>query len=326
MWLTLAILAYFSLALASFLDKYILGGALPSSKIYTFYTGFLSSLAILIVPLGVFLSLGPLPFLQKIFPEGLGILFIPNLYLILLSFGTGIVFLLALFVYFKGICDFEVSRIVPSVGGMTPIFTLILVYLFTFIPLELGFQKRILSFNEYLALTFLIMGSVILTLHQKKFSTLGSLRISIIASFLFSLDLILTKLVYTFLPFWTGFIWIRLGEFSGAMFLLFFLEVRKNVFRHEKGFARKIAPLFILTKGAGAMGRVLQSGAIYLGPLVVLPIINALSGVQYVFLIILASFLFLKFPKILKEEISKKVLIQKTLAVWLVVAGLFLLL
>lgn len=325
MWLTLAILAYFSLALSSFLDKYILGGPLPSPKIYTFYTGFLSFSAMLIVPFGIFLSLGPLPYLQRIFPEGLGILFIPDISLILLSLGTGMIFLFALFVYFKGIYDFEISRIVPAVGGMAPIFTLILVYFFTFIPLELGFQKRILSPNEYLALAFLVMGSIILTLHRKKIATFESLKASMIASFLFSLDLILTKLVYTYLPFWTGFVWIRLGEFLGAIFFLFSFEVRTNIFRHEKGFGRKIIPLFVFTKGAGATGRVLQSGAIYLSPLVFLPIINALSGIQYVFLIILASIFFLKFPKILREEISKKVLVQKTLAVWLIVAGLFLL-
>jgi len=325
MWLTLAILAYFSLALASFLDKYILGGPLPSPKIYSFYTGFLSLSVLLIVPFGIFLSSGPWPYLQKIFPEGFKILFIPDFSLILLSLGTGIIFILAIFVYLKGVYNFEISRIGPAVGGMTPIFTLILVYFFTFIPLELGFQKRVLNPKEYLALFFLVLGSVILTLHQKKLTTLRSLKVSIIASFLFSLALILTKLVYIFLPFWTGFIWIRLGEFLGAMFFLFSFDVRTKIFRHEKGFGKKVVPIFIFTKGAGAMGGVLQGGAIYLSPLIFLPIINALSGIQYVFLIIIATFLFFKFPEILKEEISKKVLVQKTIAVWLIVAGLFLL-
>ena len=60
-------------------------------------------------------------------------------------------------------------------------------------------------------------------------------------------------------------------------------------------------------------------------PLIVLPLINALGGVQYVFLIILATLFFFKFPEILKEEISRKVLLQKTLAIWLIVAGLALL-
>jgi len=39
----------------------------------------------------------------------------------------------------------------------------------------------------------------------------------------------------------------------------------------------------------------------------------------------LAILFFFKFPKILKEEISKKILLQKTIAIWLIVAGLVLL-
>jgi len=325
MWLTLAISAYFFLALASFLDKYILGGALPSSKIYTFYTGILSLLAILIIIFGSFLSLNYFPLLQRFFPEGLGFLFIPELHLILLSLSTGIIFLLALLVYFKGVHGFEVSRIAPAVGGITPIFILILIYLFTITSLGTDFQKRILTPREYSALAFLILGSIILTLHREKLTTLKGLRIAIIASFLFSLEFVLTKIIYTRLPFWTGFIWIRAGEFLGAISLLFFSDVRNRIFRHGKGFGKKIAPSFILTKTSGALGRVLQSAAIYLSPLAFLPIINALNGIQYVFLIILATVFFFKFPKILKEEISKKVLVQKTLAVWLIVAGLFFL-
>lgn len=325
MWFTLAILAYFSIALAAFLDKYILGGPLPSPKIYSFYIGLLSLSVLLIVPFGILLSLGPFPSLEIIFPEAFEIFFIPSFSLIILSLITGIIFLLALFFYYRGVYDFEISRIGPAVGGIVPLFTLALIYFFTFIPLNLGFQRQVLIPREYLALIFLVLGSIILTLHREKLATFKSLKISIIASFLFSLAFVLTKLVYTFLPFWTGFIWIKLGGFLGALFLLFSYEIRKGIFRHERGFGKKIALPFIFARGAGAMGGVLQNGAIFLAPMIFLPLINALTGIQYVFLIILATLLFFKFPQILKEEISKRVLLQKTLAVWLIVAGLALL-
>ncbi len=326
MWLTLAILAYFFIALAAFLDKYILGGPLPSPKIYSFYAGLLALSVLLIVPFGVLLSLEFIPSLQVIFPEAFEILFIPSFSLVALSLATGIIFLLALLSYYKGIYNFEVSRIGPAVGGIVPLFTLALIYIFTFIPLELGFERKALIPREYLALIFLVLGSVVLTLHREKLATLKSFKISIIASFLFSLTFILTKLVYTFLPFWTGFIWIKLGVFLGAMLLLAFSsELRKGIFRHKKGFGKKIALPFIFARGAGAIGGVLQNGAIFLAPMIFLPLINALTGVQYVFLIILATLFFFKFPKILKEEISKRVLLQKTLAIWLIVAGLALL-
>jgi len=55
------------------------------------------------------------------------------------------------------------------------------------------------------------------------------------------------------------------------------------------------------------------------------PVIHALNGTQYVFLFIFSIFLSLKFPQILKEEISKEVLFQKIIAILLIGGGLTLL-
>ncbi|MCD6178159.1 hypothetical protein J7K03_02835 [bacterium] len=325
MWLILAILAYFFLALSAFFDKYILGGGLPSPKIYCFFAGVISVSALGIIPLGVLLSLGPFPALSKIFPDGFALFFIPAPELILLSFFAGISFLSGLLIYYKGVYKFEVSRIAPAVGAGVPIFTLLLVWIFTFFPFLNEFQYRALIAREYFALVFLVGGSVILSIHREKLATFQSIKISAIASLLFSLSFVLTKLVYSFLPFWTGFIWIRVGVFLGALSLLVYPEVRGSIKKPAKGFAKRVALPFLFAKASGAIGGVLQNGAIFLAPLVFLPIINALSGIQYVFLMILATLFFFKFPEILKEEVSKKVLVQKTIAVWLIVAGLFLL-
>ncbi|MBU4129141.1 hypothetical protein KJ582_03390, partial [bacterium] len=54
-------------------------------------------------------------------------------------------------------------------------------------------------------------------------------------------------------------------------------------------------------------------------------VISALIGVQYVFLLFFAIVISLKFPKVLKEDISKKTIFQKTFAVLLLGAGLAIL-
>lgn len=312
MWFTLAILSYIFFALATFLDKYILGKVLLSPKIYSFYTGVLALSVLLLIPVGYLVS-------SEFF-------FIPSLPLIILSLVTGITFVLFLFSYYKGIRSFEVSRIVPAVGGITPIFILGLVYLLVFVSPNLGFQKRILTPREFLALTFLILGSVILTLHRKKLATLESLKISIIASFLLGLSFVLSKLVYVFFQsFWPGFIWIGLGQVLGAMFFLVFREVRNEIFAKKGILRKKVAFTFLSAKIAGSLGSILQNGAIFLAPVIFISMINALSGIQYVFLIILTTLFFFKSSKILKEEISKRVLLQKALAVWLIITGLALL-
>ena len=75
----------------------------------------------------------------------------------------------------------------------------------------------------------------------------------------------------------------------------------------------------------GGSGAVLQNFAINLAPLAFLPLINALEGFKYLFLLILAAIFSFKFPSVLKEKFNKEVAIQKSVAVVLLISGLFLL-
>jgi len=326
MWLTLAISSYFLLSLAVFLDKYILGGELLSPKIYAFYVGILSIGVLFLVPIGILFSHEFFYSFGFSFLENTTFFIIPNLYLIGLSLLAGIVSLSALFFYYQAINSFEVSRIGPAVGGTVPIFSLILIYLFAFFPFEIGFEKLTLGVSEISALFFLVSGSVVLTIQKEKLATMKSLKISLLASFLFALTFVLSKIVYNFLPFLPGFIWMRLGEFLGALsFLLLFSEVRNNIFKPQTILKKKVALPFAFSKAAGAISSILQNRAVFLAPIIFLPLINALAGIQYVFLIILATIFFFKFPKIFKEQISRKVLLQKILGIILIISGLAIL-
>ena len=73
------------------------------------------------------------------------------------------------------------------------------------------------------------------------------------------------------------------------------------------------------------MANVLQNWAISLAPLVYIAVINALQGVQYVFLLIFAVLLSVKFPQILREEISGNIIFQKAVAILVIALGLAIL-
>lgn len=324
MWLIIAIIGYFFLGFASFLDKYILGGAILSPKTYCFFAGVTSVFVLLIIPLVLLASFLPSRFISGFLPEVSDVFFIPDIQLILLSFSAGWSFLFSLFIYYKGVYEFEVSRIAPAVGSGVPLFTFLLIYILNlFYPNSL-FRYE-LSEHMYLALLFLVGGNLTLTISKNKLATLESLGISTLAAFCFSFSFLLSKIIYLSLPFWVGFIWINMGTFLGALVLLLIPEVRKAIKRPKKKFLRKKLFPFMIAKVSGALGGILQNAAIFLAPLAFLPIVNAMAGIQYIFLIILATLLFFKFPNILQEEISKKVILQKTIAIWLIVGGLFLL-
>ena len=140
LWLIVIISAYFIFAIVSLGDKYLLIGP-PNPKSYSFYVGVLWILALFLIPFVGFS--------------------VPDLYQIPLCFLAGAVYIFALLGFFEGLEKFEASRIVPAIGGILPLFTFALVYLFS------G-RKEILDFREGLAFVLLILGSIFIVWEPSK--------------------------------------------------------------------------------------------------------------------------------------------------------------
>jgi len=298
-WLLVAILSYLLLAITFLVDKYLLTGPIPSPKVYSFFVGFLAILVLVLIPFVDFR--------------------VPEISQIVLAFLAGGFFLFGLFWFYRALQIFEPSRIVPAIGGLLPLFTFGLVYISSR-------GKEVLTFAEFSAFILLVIGSILITYQKAKKISLKSLRMSSITALMFALHFVLIKYVYMTQPFWSGFIWIRIGEVLAALCLLFFIkEIKKEIFKQKASFQKKTAGIFLANQGLGTGGAILQNWAIALAPLAYVAIINALSGIQYVFLLIFAILISFKFPQILKEEISKKIIFQKIIAILLIGGGLALL-
>jgi hypothetical protein len=115
-----------------------------------------------------------------------------------------------------------------------------------------------------------------------------------------------------------------IGTFLVALCFLASKEVRQAIFRKKEILKKKTALIFLSNQAMGGTAYVLQNWAIALVPLGFLAFINALEGTKYVFLLIFAVLLSLKFPKVIKEEISKRILFQKLFAILLIGTGLVL--
>lgn len=289
-WLVVIVLAYFLFAIVSLVDRYLLIGPL-NAKIYTFYVGVLGILALLLIPLVGFS--------------------IPGREKVLFCLLAGVVYIFALFAFLFGLERFEASIIVPAVGGFLPIFTFVLVYFFS------G-GKEILNLREFLAFILLIFGSMIICWKGFLKISFAGLGISLVTALFSAFSLILAKYVYLMLPFWTGFIWIRVGAFLTVLFFIFIKEVRKEVFIKRPNLNRKTGILFFFAQVIGGGAFILQNWAIALAGLVYLSVINALQGIQYVFLFVL-TILFLK------EGREKKDIFQKIIAILFIGAGLVIL-
>lgn len=183
-----------------------------------------------------------------------------------------------------------------------------------------------LSSVEVISFLSLVLGSILIVIEKAKNIFGKSFIFSIGAAFYFAIYFVLAKFVYDSISFINGFVWIRLGTFLAALFFLFFREVRKNIFALKpKELNFKTTGIFIGNQIMGSLGAILQNWAVALAPLVFVAFVNSLQGVQYVFLLIFTIIFSFKFPKILKEEVSRKIIFQKIIAILLIGGGLVLL-
>ena len=294
-WILIVVIAHALNAVNFVLDKFLLSKAVKDSFVYTFAIGTLGILVLLLIPFGFEF---------------------PGWYLLSVNLITGVFFILALQFFFRSLQMNEASRIVPLIGSAIPVFTFILSFVFL--------SER-LGRNEIIAFLFLLIGTYIITADpsvkgKKKFSISG-LGIAILAAFSFSISFVLNKYIFESQPFFSGFIWIRIGSFLTVLLML----TKKNRISVKHVFtktSRKIKSLFIANQFIGACAFLILSYAISLASVT---LVNALQGVQYAILLIMAFIVSVKYPKILSENFTRSILTQKILAILFIGVGLFLL-
>ena len=297
LWLLFAISSYFLYAIAALIDRHLLKSSIPSPNVYCFYVGILGILALFLIPLGFS---------------------IPHPFLILISLLAGAVSIFSLWRFYIALKQFDASVVLPAIGGIMPVVTFFAVYFI--------FQEReMIAIEKVAAFICLILGSILISMEEKKSITLKSLQHSFLIAILFSAALVLSKYIYSKEMFWSGFIWMRIGAAGTALLFLFSKEVREEIFRKKASFKKKTMGLFLSNQTLAAAAFILQNWAIALVPFIYLAVINALEGTKYLFLLIIVAVLSIKYKNILKGEISKENLIQKAVAVLLISVGLAIL-
>ena len=299
-WILLVIIAHFFNAGIFIIDRYLLKKGFPNPLSYTFYVGILSIFILLLIPFGFSL---------------------PAISQIILALVAGGIWLLALFVFYTALHQGESSRVVPTVGGFIPLFTLVLSFIF------LGER---LNPRELIAFCFLVGGGVFLSLlvtraqnfsSNKKICLNKAFAPALWAALFFAIYYVMTKFIFLHQSFVNGLIWIRLGSALTAAFLLIPSGFRRRIFKKTRTIEKKTLKIFFSARALGLMAGLLIYLAIYLGSVT---LVNALQGTQYLFLLFLAFVLFKKIPS-LREQFDKKVLVQKIIAIILISLGLIIL-
>jgi len=291
MWLIIAIGGYFLNALAAIIDKILLKKSVPNPGVYAFFISLLGILAFILAPWG----------LTLVSPR-----------IMILSLITGALFVTALILFFTALQKNEASRVVPFIGGLQPAGIFLLSFLF------LG--ERLSEF-QIIAFVLLIFGGILISREraEKNLESKSWFWYALISGLLFAGFYTLTKYIFTQVGFIDGLLWPRLGSFAVALLLLFGKKMREDLFNIRRTAAPASYGAFLFGQTAGAFSFVLINYAISLASVT---LVNALQGTQYAFVFILALILSFTLPKLLKEKLTSRIIVQKIIALILIIAGI----
>jgi drug/metabolite transporter (DMT)-like permease len=307
-WLILVVIGQFLNAIVSLVDKFILTSKkVPKPILYSFFISLVAIFSISIF------FLGYLPFtIQGLdFPTFSDINAL-NLEIFLLSILVGYGFLFAIFYTYSALEKADASDVVPVVGAISAIFTFILGYFILESRLTSGF---------FWGFSLLVLGTLF-TSHFR--FNLKIFKFAFLSGLFFSIHFFSSKFMFNHFDFETSFFWSRLGMGVAGLSLLFLPSFRKLFSKKEKKQKTKKRNILLVLSNAtmGGVAGILIVKAIDLGDV---SIIQALGGLQFVFIAIIGFVVGKITPKEFGENNSTKDIIQKTISIIIISAGFMLL-
>lgn len=299
-WFLIALLPPALWSITNHFDKYLLskyfkGGGVGALMVFSSIIGLLL-----------------LPFIVLVHPEVVSS-FDPKYLLISLN---GFLYILAVLPYFYALQRDEASICVP-LFQMVPIFSFFLSYL------VLG---ETLTMLQAVGGLIIILGAVLisldLTVHRKVKFKKEVFFFMALSSLLFALNFLFFKFFAIEAHFWVTSFWEYLGfaVFAGLL-LVFVKPYREEFIKVMK--TNKVSVLTIngINEVVNIIAKASFNFASLLAPVTLVWIVN---GLQPFFVFIYGIFLTLLFPKISQEDITKKGLMQKILAIFIMFIGTYL--
>lgn len=234
----------------------------------------------------------------------------PSLMLVGLSALAGFAFLLAILFYYRAIYEGAVSEAAPVIGGLAPVAAYYLESL-------IGFSE--INIAEKLAFGILVF-SGFLFLASQKVNFKKVLPWAILASIFTAFALVLEKIVFSETNFSTGFGMMKLFSFVAALLLLLIPKVKKQIFSDSKGTSKKHGIQYFGNRILAAAGSFLifYSISVESRP----AIVEAMSGLRYAIIFVLAYILWKRGYKELKDKFTGWTFVLKIVATIFIVVGL----
>ncbi len=232
-----------------------------------------------------------------------------SLFNTILALICGILYTINILLYYFAVKIEEVSRVVP-------LYYLSLIFVLIFATI---FLNEIFTLAKYLGIFLLLISAIIISSKNiLEFKLSKAFWLMSVGSIALAANVVITKYLLNFADYWTVFSYIRIGVFISA--LPIFYPACKNLFQIFKENKPTIISLISISELSGLVGVLFIIKASAIGPVT---LVSALSSTQPFFVLIIASILSIYFPKIIKEELGK-FLVIKIIAIILMFIGVIL--
>jgi uncharacterized membrane protein len=290
MWIFYSLLSAFLMAVVNLIDKFVLTQWVRKP----------------VVPLLVLGLIGLFPALVVLFVQGFPP---PAPGLLLPSFLAGASFVLMSFFYFSAAQAEDISRVVP-LFYLSPLFVS---------ALAAAFLGEVFPAKKYAGVILLVAGAVLMNVKRNS-SLRGrpgrAFRQMILAALFLAAYTVLTKRALAASDFWIVFAWTRLSMLA-VLIPFYFREGRElRAAVRERGL--KVAGLLTFNETLAMASTLFITIALSSG---FATLVTTLSSVQPFFVLVLAVFMSIFFPKFLREETNRSVLALKLAAISLMFSG-----
>ncbi|MGD0424677.1 MAG: DMT family transporter [Candidatus Bathyarchaeia archaeon] len=230
------------------------------------------------------------------------------------AFVAGLVSAVGYFLYVLSIRKEEASRI-AALTSLAPAFVAVLAVFIV---------NEIFPAYSYMGMILMILGSVLISYkdnHVKKTIPLSLMLILIATNFAYGLDQTLSKISLDQISFWSFLMIFMFGRFLVAFPGLSIPSVRRKFISEVRELGRN----FALTLASGSilwsLGIIFFFYAASLGPIT---LVSTISLISPLFTLFFAIFITKYLPKVLKEEIDRRTVTLKLVAIVLVIIGIYL--
>lgn len=272
LWIALAALAQLITAFIVLVDKYVVATHEHIGKpiVYAFYVSLLSGFVVVLAPFGL--------------------VSIPSVHVLAMAASSSVAFVVAVYFLYTALRRGHASDAVPLVGAVSAISTVLFALALVDEDLPSAFVPAIL---------FFIIGMALISHFRLRKE---SMRDIIFSGMFFGLSAVFLKLMFQHADFLDGFFWSRMTNVVVALLLLAVPAFRKAIFHGYRRSSHATKWLVVGNKVLGGIAGILTMFAISLGSV---SVVNAMAGLQFVFLLALVSIGARFLPRVFRGELHE---------------------